>query len=223
MHASLWQGIKLVFGKEFTLGLRFKAAWSTMFMFALTTLACVSLALQGAPLEPELAAALLWIILFFAAMAGADRGFADEDTAGTLLTLQIYGSAQNVLWGKMLYTCFLLVCLTFFIVPLFLLLLGAEVAAGGVLAGTLLLGDVGIAAAGTLIAALTTGAQVKSGLFSVLMLPVILPVFLPAIFLTAGTLGSGQLPVHYLLGMALYDGVLLAAASVLFDYLWYED
>ena len=74
MHASLWQGIKLVFGKEFTLGLRFKAAWSTMFMFALTTLACVSLALQGAPLEPELAAALLWIILFFAAMAGGDPG-----------------------------------------------------------------------------------------------------------------------------------------------------
>jgi heme exporter protein B len=156
-------------------------------------------------------------------MAGADRGFADEDTAGTLLTLQIYGSAQTVLWGKMLYTCFLLVCLTFFIVPLFLLLLGAEVTAGSVLAGTLLLGDVGIAAAGTLIAALTTGAQVKSGLFSVLMLPVILPVFLPAIFLTAGALGGGSAPLSYLVGLALYDGVLLMGASVLFDYLWYED
>ena len=98
MHASLWQGIKLVFGKEFTLGLRFKAAWSTMFMFALTTLACVSLALQGAPLEPELAAALLWIILFFAAMAGADRGFADEDTAGTLLQCPNRAMGQNALY-----------------------------------------------------------------------------------------------------------------------------
>ncbi len=26
-----------------------------------------------------------------------------------------------------------------------------------------------------------------------------------------------------LVGMALYDGVLLMGASVLFDYLWYED
>ena len=223
MKSSLWPGIKLVFVKEVTLGLRFKAAWWAMLMFALTTLACVSMALQGAPLEPNLAAALLWIILFFASMAGADRSFVDEDTAGTLPTLKLYGAAQMVLWGKLLYTGFLLLCLTVFIAPLFLLLTGAEVVLGGVFMGTLLLGTIGIAAAGTLIAALTCGAQVKSGLFSILMLPVILPVFLPAIFLTAGALGSGSAPLGYLVGMALYDGVLLMGASVLFDYLWYED
>ena len=223
MKSSLWPGIKLVFVKEFTLGLRFKAAWWAMLMFALTTLACVSMALQGAPLEPNLAAALLWIILFFASMAGADRGFADEDMAGTLPTLKLYGVAQMVLWGKLLYTGFLLLCLTVFIAPLFLLLTGAEVVLGGVFLWTLLLGTLGISAAGTLIAALTCGAQVKSGLFSILMLPVILPVFLPAIFLTAGALGGGSAPLSYLVGMALYDGVLLMGASVLFDYLWYED
>jgi len=223
MKSSLWPGIKLVFVKEVTLGLRFKAAWWAMLMFALTTLACVSMALQGAPLEPKLAAALLWIILFFASMAGADRSFVDEDTAGTLPTLKLYGAAQMVLWGKLLYTGFLLLCLTVFIAPLFLLLTGAEVMLGGVFLGTLLLGTLGISAAGTLIAALTCGAQVKSGLFSILMLPVILPVFLPAIFLTAGALGGGSVPLSYLIGMALYDGVLLMAASVLFDYLWYED
>lgn len=223
MKSSLWPGIKLVFVKEVTLGLRFKAAWWAMLMFALTTLACVSMALQGAPLEPKLAAALLWIILFFASMAGADRSFVDEDTAGTLPTLKLYGAAQMVLWGKLLYTGFLLLCLTVFIAPLFLLLTGAEVMLGGVFLGTLLLGTLGISAAGTLIAALTCGAQVKSGLFSILMLPVILPVFLPAIFLTAGALGSGSAPLSYLVGMALYDGVLLMGASVLFDYLWYED
>ena len=223
MKSSLWPGIKLVFVKEFTLGLRFKAAWWAMLMFALTTLACVSMALQGAPLEPNLAAALLWIILFFASMAGADRSFVDEDTAGTLPTLKLYGAAQMVLWGKLLYTGFLLLCLTVFIAPLFLLLTGAEVVSGGVFMGTLLLGTIGISAAGTLIAALTCGAQVKSGLFSILMLPVILPVFLPAMLLTAGALGGGSAPVSYLIGMALYDGVLLMGASVLFDYLWYED
>ena len=223
MKSSLWPGIKLVFVKEVTLGLRFKAAWWAMLMFALTTLACVSMALQGAPLEPKLAAALLWIILFFASMAGADRSFVDEDTAGTLPTLKLYGAAQMVLWGKLLYTGFLLLCLTVFIAPLFLLLTGAEVMLGGVFLGTLLLGTLGISAAGTLIAALTCGAQVKSGLFSILMLPVILPVFLPAIFLTAGALGGGSVPLRYLVGMALYDGVLLMGASVLFDYLWYED
>jgi len=223
MKSSLWQGIKLVLRKEIIMGLRFKAAWGTMFMFALTTLACVSLALQGAGLEPRLAAALLWIILFFASMAGADRGFADEDMAGTLLTLKIYGGAQCVLWGKMLYSFCLLLLLAFFIAPVFLLLTGGEVVSWGIFGAVLLLGTAGIAAAGTLIAALTTGARLKSGLFSVLMLPVILPVFLPAIFLTAGTLGSGSINLHYLGGTALYDGILMLGASVLFDYLWYED
>lgn len=47
MQQSIWQGIKLVFRKELVVGLRFKAAWAAMLMFALTTLACVSMAMQG--------------------------------------------------------------------------------------------------------------------------------------------------------------------------------
>ncbi|MCR5756312.1 MAG: heme exporter protein CcmB [Selenomonas sp.] len=223
MKLSLWQGIKLVFTKELIMGMRFKASWAAMFMFSLTTLACVSLAFQGASLEPRLAAALLWVILFFASMVGADRGFADEDMAGTLLTLKLYGSAQPVLLGKMLYSFFLLLLLALFLVPLFLVLIGAEVKAVLVFILTLLLGIAGIAAAGTLLAALTTGARVKAGLFSVLMLPVILPVFLPAAFLTAGSLEVHEVSLNYLGGMALYDGILVLGASVLFDYLWYED
>lgn len=223
MNASLWTGIKLVLCKELTMGLRFKAAWASMFMFALTTLACVSLALQGGQLEPKMAAALLWMIIFFASMVGADRGFADEDAAGTLMVLKLYGSAQPVLFGKMLYSFFLLAMLVLFIAPLFFVLMGVEIAFPGVFVLTLLLGVAGIAAAGTLLAALSVGARVKNGLFAVLMLPVILPVFLPAVFLTAGALGGGSFSIAYLGGMALYDGLLAVGASVLFDYLWYED
>ena len=223
MNVSLWQGIKRMFCKEFVLGLRFKAAWAAMFMFALTTLACVSLALQGGQIEPRMAAALLWVIVFFASMAGADRGFADEDTAGTLLILKLYGGAQPVLLGKMLYSFFLLLVLAVFIVMLFLVLIGVEPVFWGTFILTLVFGVAGIAAAGTLLAALATGARVKNGLFSVLMLPVILPVFLPAVYLTAGALGGSDTALNYLGGMALYDGLLIVGASVLFDYLWYED
>ena len=222
MHVSIFQGIKLVFRKEFVTGLRFKAAWAAMFMFALTTLACVSMALQGGGLESRLQAALLWIILFFASMAGADRVFVDEDTAGTLLALRVYGPSQAVLLGKMLYTFFLLAVLAFFIVPLFLMFMDCTVAAPLALLAVAVLGCWGIAAAGTLIAALTTGASLHSGLFSILMLPVILPIFLPAISLTAGAFGS-EVSWSYLGGMALYDLILTTGASILFDYLWYEE
>ena len=193
-----------------------------MFMFALTTLACISLALGGAHLEPQLAAALLWVILFFASMAGADRVFVDEEASGTLMALQIYGEGQSVLWGKMLYTLVVLLGLGVFIVPLFLIFLDVSVTDPWLLHLTALLGLAGVAAAGTLIAALTVGASRHSGLFAVLLLPVILPVFLPAIGLTAAAFGAETAGLSYLGGLALYDAILAVGASVLFDYLWYE-
>ena len=54
------------------------------------------------------------------------------------------------------------------------------------------------------------------------MLPVILPVFLPAIFLTTGAFG-GDVQLSYLGGMGIYDLILTLGASVLFDYLWFEE
>ena len=223
MKQSLFQGICLVFRKELTAGLRFRAAWAAMIMFALTTLACVSMALAGGLLAPRMQAALLWIILFFASMAGADRVFSDEATAGTLLTLRVYGASQAVLFGKLLYTFFLLLVLAAFAVPLFLVFLDVTAAQPLVLFLAVLLGTAGIAAAGTLIAALTTEASVHGGLFSILMLPIILPVFLPAIALTAGAFGAEGANLSYLGAMALYDAILAVGASVLFDSLWYED
>lgn len=223
MNESIFQGVELVFRKELTLGLRFKAAWAAMFLFALTTLSCISLALQGSALEPRLLAALFWVILFFSSLAGADRVFGDEDMAGTLLVLKVYGPSQAILFGKMLYTAFILLILAVFITPLFLIFMNGSAALPGLLLGTLAAGIWGIAAAGTLIASLLVGASVHSGLFSILMLPVILPVFIPAIALTAAAFGDGTASLSYLVSMILYDLILTVGASLLFDYLWYED
>ena len=55
------------------------------------------------------------------------------------------------------------------------------------------------------------------------MLPVILPVFIPAIALTAAAFGDGTASLSYLVSMILYDLILTVGASLLFDYLWYED
>lgn len=223
MRSSTFQGIKLIFLKELVSGMRFKAAWSAVFMFALTTLSCVSLALQGAALEPELQAALLWIVLFFSSVTGVDRSFAEEEMSGTLAILKIYGSAQGVLFGKMLYSLFLLMALSIFVILLFFILLDVGTVRIPEFLAVILAGILGLAGAGTFIAALTTGASVKSGLFSVLMLPVILPVFLPSIFLTASIFGGSSIQPAHLGGVYLYDLLLMVGASVLFDYFWYED
>ena len=209
-----------VLRKEITTGMRHRASAASMVMFALTALACMSLALGGATLEPELLAALLWIVIFFASTAGLDRTFEDEAASGTLETLRIYADAQSILFGKMLYSLISLTALMFLLLPTFIILFDCPVANPPLMLLTVMLGLMGLSGAGTLIAAISSTASVKSGLFPILLFPIVLPIFLPAIGLTAAAMLDGDFSSTMLLSMAIYDLILMVASSILFDYLW---
>lgn len=190
-----------------------------MAMFALTTIASLSLALGGAFIEPKLLAALLWVVIFFAASAGISGTFEDEAAVGTLPTLKLYAARQAILFGKMFFVLASLGALTIFLLPVFLILFDAEVARLGIFSATVLLGLVGISAAGTLTAALTVSASAKGGLFPILLFPVTLPIFLPAISLTEAALTGAAFSAEFLAAMIFYDAILVTAASILFDFL----
>ena len=213
MQGSALQGARLIFRREVACAMRSRSSWAAMFMFSLTAIAALSFALRCAPPEPQVAAGLLWVVLFFSAEAGVGRAFYEEAASGTLLALRIYAGAQAVFVGKFCYTLFFQVFLGFSLADFF---------AAMVFLLVVFLGIWGLAAAGVIVSALTVGAGAKSGLFSVLLLPVVLPVFLPALNLT-GELFSSLLPSSSLLGaMALYDMILTLGASWLFDFVWQE-
>lgn len=223
MSSSFTQ-ISLVLKKELVTSLRDRSSWATMLMFSLVTLSAVSLALRGAIPSPTIAAALLWVILFFSSMAGIGNIFTSESASGTLLALRIYGSANAVLFGKFFYTLILLIVMSLFTVPLFIIFIGVSVSETLIFIISIVLGVWGIASAGTLTAAIMMATDGKGGgLFSILMLPVILPVFLPAIALTAFSFGGDAASVKYLGAMLIYDLLITVAASMLFDFLWYEE
>ena len=213
--------------REATTALRSRSSLAIMALFAITALLALSMALGGAILEPPLLAALLWVLLFFAASMGLGGTFASDESSGALLALRVYGAGQAVLAGKTAFAFLMLVCLAIVLVPLFFVLLDAACVAPLLFALTLALGLLGLAGAGTLLSALTVGAAGRqtsaSGLLPVLLLPVILPVFLPAISLTAATFGGREAGISLLVGMGLYDLLLIVGASLLFDSLWYED
>ena len=224
MQGSALQGARLIFRREVACAMRSRSSWAAMFMFSLTAIAALSFALRCAPPEPQVAAGLLWVVLFFSAEAGVGRAFYEEAASGTLLALRIYAGAQAVFVGKFCYTLFMLTALAVFDLALFQVFLGFSLAdffAAMVFLLVVFLGIWGLAA-GVIVSALTVGAGAKSGLFSVLLLPVVLPVFLPALNLT-GELFSSLLPSSSLLGaMALYDMILTLGASWLFDFVWQE-
>ena len=211
--------VAAILRKDFVVGLRRRATFAAMMMFALTTVASLSLSTGGVLFEPKILAALLWVVIFFAAGAGIVGTFDDEAQSGTLATLKIYADTQAILFGKMLYVFLSLAALTLFILPIFLLLFDVAVEEKFFLAVTLLLGMVGLAAAGTLTAALTTSATVKGGLFPILLFPITLPIFLPAIHLTETAFSGAAVDSSLLVVMAIFDAILLTASSILFDYL----
>ena len=219
LFGSRFEQVAAIVQKDFIIGLRRRATFAAMMMFALTAVASLSLSTGGAFIEPKFAAALLWVVIFFAASAGISGTFDDEAQAGTLPTLKLYASAQAILFGKMIYVFLSLVALTIFILPIFLILFDVAVENFPLLALTILLGIIGLAAAGTLTAALMTSATVKGGLFQILLFPITLPIFLPAISLTEISLTGAAFEISLLVVVAVFDLILITASSILYDYL----
>ena len=217
MRVSNFEAARRVAYKELLDGIRHRAGYVTMGMFALTVIAFMSMSLAGGLTDARLTAALLWIVIFFAATLQGERLFAEEAAAGTLLFLRIYIPAQAVLFGKMAAHLITLVVLAVIVVPLTLVLMDAPFVLDAVFVGTLFLGLWGMAAADTLLAAVAANASVRGGLVPILLLPSMLPILLPAIALTAG---EGE-PI-LLGGMMIYDMALTVGASMLFDSLWIE-
>ena len=217
MRASILRVTLNVARKELLDGIRLRAGYVTMGMFALTVIAFLSMSLAWGTMDVRLASALLWIVIFFAATLQGERLFAEEAAAGTLPFLWIYVPAQAVLFGKMAAHFITLVVLAASVLPLVIILMDAPLVLNGCFVGTLFLGLWGMAAADTLLAAVDANASVRGGLVPVLLLPSMLPILLPAISLSAG----GGEPA-LLGGMLIYDMALTVGASMLFDSLWIE-
>jgi len=201
---------------------RTRYAISALAMFTLVTLASISMSMAGAGLNPALAAALLWVILFFCAMAGLSRVFIQEQETGTLFTLRLYARGQAVFFGKALFNTLLLLAVTVLVIPLFIVLLDYKVPLWPEFAAVLVLGDIGIGAAATLTALMVCRAGGKGALFTVITFPLLLPQFLMVIAGTARIFGGVPPGVQDFWFMAGYDIIVLVAASILFDYLWYD-
>ena len=216
-----------VFRKDLQVELRTKYAVGATLLFAVSTLIAVSAALSTATVKSEVKAALLWIILLFAALSGLARVFVREEEAGTAPLLKLYAPPTAVYAGKWLFNCALVFAVETVSVPLFLLVLPLESVNFGLLFGVLVLGGLGLSGASTFVAALISSASSgKSALFFVVAFPILLPLLLIAV---QGTIGAfDSLPSHLIkargdIGMlAIYSLVMTTASFLLFEYVWNE-
>ena len=181
----------MIFRKDVQVELRTRFALGAVALFAVTTLVAVSGAVSASGVKSDVKAALLWIILLFAALSGLSRTFVREEEAGTAPALRLAAPATAVYAGKWLFNTVLVLTVECVTVPLFLVVLPPETVNFSLLGGVLLLGGVGLSGAATFVASLIAQASSgKSALFFIVAFPVLLPLLFLATQATRGAFDS---------------------------------
>ncbi|HYM54621.1 MAG TPA: heme exporter protein CcmB [Solirubrobacteraceae bacterium] len=211
--------------KELLVELRTLESVPGMSLFAVTTFVVFHFALNRNAVDGDLGAGILWVTLLFAAILGINRLFvADADQGGFDGFLLAPVDRSAMLVAKALTLLAYLVVLELVAVPAFaLLLLGPPLGqALPDLLGVLALGDLGVAAVGTLVAALAVRTRARDLLGPLLGLPLLVPIVIGGARATSPLLALAHPtapPARWLLTLGLYDLVFGLIAYALFDFL----
>ncbi len=207
--------------------LRTRVAISAMLLFGLTVLVTVSYAIGPFRFaeadRPLVLSALLWIVVLFSSMASLDRSFVHEEETGTALMLRLAARPTAVWAGKLAFNLLLLLALMVLIVPLYSILMGFRVAAGGLFVAILLVGGYGLAVTTTIVAAMIARAMASGTLFTVLSLPLLLPLLIAVIQgTTAAAAGDPAGAVASLRALVGLGGAMTIVSVWLFPVVWDE-
>lgn len=220
---SAWE----IFLKDIRVELRTRYALGSVALFSVTTLVMVSAALSSAPVKSEVKAALIWIVLLFAALSGLSRAFVREEEAGTAAGLRLAAPATAVYAGKLLFNLALVIAVEIVTVPLFAVFMPAPELNVGLFVAVLLAGGVGLATATTFIAAIIAqAASGKSTLFSIVSFPVLMPLLIAAVQGTTGAYVSIETfrsrAVADVEVLFVYAVVMTTVSFMLFEYVWHD-
>ncbi len=220
-----WATVAALLRKELLVELRTLESVPGMSLFAVTTFVVFHFALNQNTVSGDEAAGILWVTLLFAAMLGVNRLFvADQDQGGFDAFLLAPVDRSALLFAKALALLAYLLVLELVAVPAFgLLLLGPPLGqALPDLLGVLVLADVGIAAIGTLVAALAVQTRARDLLGPLLALPLLVPIVIGGARASSPLLSAGHAegPAgRWLLLLGLYDLVFGLIAYAVFDFL----
>jgi heme exporter protein B len=196
--------------KDLRVELRARDTLPAMLLFVLSTLVVFHFALPEGTGD-DAAYGLLWVAIVFTALLGLARAWVPEQEHGVLDGLVLAPSDRSAIWlGKTLATLAFLVVAQVVALPAFVLFFAPLDATA--LAGVLL-ADIGICAVGSLMAAMAAASRSREVLLPLLVLPLAIP-------LIVGGVGAAISPEggHYLLLLALYDGVFAVLSWASFEY-----
>ena len=196
--------------KDLLLELRARDTVPAMLLFVVSALVVFHFVLPAG--SSELAATgLLWVALVFTALLGLARAFAAEREEGVIDGLVLAPSDRSAIWlGKALAILAFLALAEVIALPAFALFFRHV---GGALIGGVALADLGIAAVGTLLAAMAAASRTRELLLPLLFLPLAIPI-------VVGGVGASvaDTPGRYFGLLGLYDLLFAIICWASFEY-----
>jgi heme exporter protein B len=196
--------------KDLLLELRSRDTLPAMLLFVVSTLVIFHFALPSDASDTA-TAGLLWIAIVFTALLGLTRAFVAEREQRLLDGLVLAPCDRSAIWlAKALSIVAFLVLAELVAVPAYALFFEPVTAA--MIAG-IVLADIGIAAVGTLLAAMAAASRARELLLPLLFLPLVIPVVVGGVGATVA-----DDPGRYLAFLGLYDAIFAILAWASFDY-----
>ncbi len=165
--------------------------------------------------------ALFWLIMLFAAANAMQRTFVKENT-GRFLYFYTLCSPQGIVLAKMAYNSLLTTLVSLLTWLVFSLLMGDQVENKSLFIPALLIGNAGMGALFTFIAALSSKSTQNSTLMAVLGFPVLLPLLLSLVKVSNAAVAGmpTESSTTFLIVLIAMNVLIWALAYVLFPYLW---
>jgi len=196
--------------KDLLLELRARDTLPAMLLFVVSTLVVFHFVLPGD--SSELAATgLLWVALVFTALLGLSRAFTAEREQGVIDGLVLATSDRSAIWlGKAVSILVFLGLAEVVALPAYDILYGDV---DGALIAGVALADLGIAAVGTLLAAMAAASRARELLLPLLFLPLAIPI-------VVGGVGASVTddPGRYVGFLAIYDAIFALVCWATFEY-----
>ena len=208
--------------KEIAVELRTRYAFNTLLAFTGASLLLILFTLRADQMNPTPKSGLVWIIILLAAMTGMMRTFLQEADKKTWDLLKLHAQPSEIFTGKILYNFLFLLILHVFTFFFYLFMMNMSIVSFSYFIAAIFFGSAGLASVTTLTSAMIAKADRKGSIFSVLCIPLLVPLLLILTSVTKSALIEGATPgaLNDLTALIGYCGVTITAGVLLFDFIW---
>lgn len=208
--------------KEFLLEFRQKSTLAGILVYIIATVFISALSFKKI-IHPTIWNALFWTIFMFISINVSSKSFMQE-TKGKGLYNYLYYSPRQFILSKIIYNMLLmsvLSLLTFFFYSWFV---GSMVQNLGMFLTALIFSSSAFSGVLSLMSAIASKANNNISLMAILSFPVLMPLLLVSVKLSKHAIDglAWSVSYNYLLILIMLNFVVVALATLLFNYLWKE-